>query len=93
MASLRPACQRGGIQLAEIYNLIVIRVVAHHKGLGKIPGHIQHHPLPLGGGTNGGLFPGSLIKTRRAALGVCENPPDCQKSPPQEFRARRREIK
>ena len=39
--------QRLGIQLGNIYDLPVIRMVAHQKRLGNVVAHRQHHALLL----------------------------------------------
>ena len=46
VSALRPLLEGGGIQLAEVHDLPVIGVVAHHEGLGDLAGHVQL-PRPL----------------------------------------------
>ena len=45
LVALCAVFQRRGIQLAEIDDLPVVRMVTDHKGFGKIAGDIQHHAL------------------------------------------------
>ena len=71
VSALRPLLEGGGIQLAEVHDLPVIGVIAHHEGLGDLAGHGQHHALFLRGRQ---ILPGPLAVTAFVQIKDADDP-------------------
>ena len=72
VSALRPLLEGGGIQLAEVHDLPVIGVIAHHEGLGDLAGHVRHHALFLRGRQ---ILPGPVSYTHLDVYKRQRDPP------------------